>query len=158
MNLTHELIPNVEEFRTRNQPRAEHAARLLIGGLALNHFSIFCYSFWLIRSKGKPAGDLADGYTWIVGFWAVGLLALIVWACFRKSGRWHVNRVVWLCLTSCLSINAFVSWLKEHGIERAFPQWQRYSIVTTLLLLTVVAIPLELTFLDAAKRKMEETD
>jgi hypothetical protein len=83
-----------------------------------------------------------------VGFWAVGLLAMIVWACSRKSGRWYVNRVIWQCLIPSLSINAFVSWLKEHGIERAFPQWHRYSIVAVLLLLVVVAVPLELIFSD----------
>jgi hypothetical protein len=158
MNLTHELIPNVEDFRTRNQQRAELTARLLIGGLALNHFSIFCYSLLLIRGKGRQISDYANSYNWLAGFWALALFGMIVWACFRKSGRWYVNRVIWLSLTSGLSINTFDLWLKAHGIERPFPVWHFAAMASGLLLMAVIAVPVELTFSDTVKRKKEETD
>ena len=156
MNLTSELIPNIGDFRTRNQHRAEFAARLLIGGLALNHFSIFCYSLWLVWGKGRQISDYANSYNWLAGFWALALFGMIVWACFRESGRWYVSRVIWLSLTSGLSINTFNLWLKAHGIERPFPVWHFVSMASALLLMAVVAVPLELTFSDFAKRKKEE--
>ena len=156
MNLTRELIPNVEKFRERHLAKAEWAARVLVGGLALNHFLIFCYSLWLIRTSGKPGSDFSTSYNWFAGFWAVALFGMVVWACFRKSGKWYLQRITGQTLYSGLSIQAFQHWTKEYGIVRAYPIWHFASLVTLLLLLALVAIPLDLTFSELAKQRSEE--
>lgn len=156
MNTIEKLIPGENEFCVRFQPTAQLASRLLVSVIAINYLLMFAHSLLLIRKSGRSAPEEMTLLTVVLGFWVSAFLAMLVWACIPKSGHWYVQKIGWLTLCSAGVLKVYNSWLRAFGFPKTYTPWAQTSAITTLVLLFIVAIPIEMTFSDFAKRKKEE--